>query len=1440
MKKIFVTVFIFVTIMVSAMYRTPEAGRVYYWMYSPSLLSIGMGLGGSSNPSGMVINPASNAFAQNIKIEVNYGLAPGIFSYQQPISGEFKDGGDFFWPFAVNGGIVVPSKFGNFSGYLSYMNMSNEGFDVANNNDMGIGKVGSVYFGFSKDYSDEFSFGFSGNLKFSYNPVIDNEEDFFDVGGALSFALIFRPEWFAPMSEKFPNWGLQDFEFSVLLKELGKPLINFAGKGGETLGWFAEPFDPGVSLNFNLYNNGATYWKILTDLHFPFFQNVVFALGTEIQIHKFVVLRGSYTFDLEGVLEYTGAIDRYEYMYQIFNFAGGISFKFRSDLLKKSSKEEMLENRHKVWEFSVDLGVKPYHNGLIFQAGATIQIGTKDTAPPEIDYIQKNTYASPNLDGVQDNIEIELDINDERYVKYWKMEVYDDNDQIVRLIESKEERKESLKFKDVVKKYFQPKRGVPIPDVIYWDCRDDNGNIVEDGQYTFKFFATDDNDNLNEEGSALGSVVIDTEEPEIEIKTLDNKIFSPNDDGMQDELIIDIEIIRNEASSIIIPDNSFYKDNYNHVEEIFIMDDSFIDENIDNVKEIELPSLIKNEVKDEKVQIWNVDIVDSNGEVVKSYEFDKKGSHKIAWDGKDTDGNKMPDGVYGVKLYSVDLAGNYWEEKVSNIILDTTPTPIEIMIDQGIFSPNGNGIKDEVNFEFDIPVKKGIVSWSLDIIDSKDKSVRKFEGQNMPPANLTWNGMNNSNKVVSEGAYRGQLNVIYQNGNRPQGTTPEFIVDLTPPSANIKLSTDIFSPDGDGVKDEVIVKQSASTEEIWEGIIFDAGNKEVKRYIWRSEPPKEVAWDGRSNSGELLPDGKYAYQLKGRDYAGNLFESEKMDVKIFTEETPVFISYKEGSFSPNGDKIKDIQEFNIRANITEGNSVSQWTVEVINDKDQVVYSYQKDGSLESKVLWDGKNNSGKTLGDGMYKGRITADFASGIVSKSLTPMFKLDNTPPEIEVMAQSEIISPNNDGFLDELIVLQKGSEEKQWATNITDSSGVIWSSYNSGKPVSKLVWDGKDKNGNIVKNGEYTYTISSTDDAGNTASAEIENFEVKNIHTSAFLTLRDNKISPNNDKLFDTLGIKTIVNYQEDIKAYELDIINEQSESVKKIQGKGSIPELFEWDGYKSDGKVAADGVYRARLKIKYRFGNEPEAVSGKFKLDTEAPDIKLAMIPEYFSPDNDNVDDELKIRVDASDLTGIKDWNIRIMTPNGKKEFMRYDGTGHPTNQITWNGVGKDGELVESAEDYPVWIYAEDMAGNVLDKQLDPILVDILVEKLDDGRLRIKISNIEFKPESSDMTDSPKNDRIIELIARALNKYRRYDITLEGHANRFKEGLNEAYAKDLSYRRAVTIKNKLNAKGVAAQRMTPIGRGFDDPLFPLTPDVDREDLAKNRRVEFYLNRK
>jgi len=96
----------------------------------------------------------------------------------------------------------------------------------------------------------------------------------------------------------------------------------------------------------------------------------------------------------------------------------------------------------------------------------------------------------------------------------------------------------------------------------------------------------------------------------------------------------------------------------------------------------------------------------------------------------------------------------------------------------------------------------------------------------------------------------------------------------------------------------------------------------------------------------------------------------------------------------------------------------------------------------------------------------------------------------------------------------------------------------------------------------------------------------------------------------------------------------------------------------------------------------------------------------------------------------------------------------------------------------------------------------------------------------------TIRPKSEYILGEIAAVLKAHPELGrIRIEGHTDSVG---GRAYNLDLSRRRARAVVRSLVRRGVAAERLTSEGYGFERPVAPNTTPLGR---AKNRRVEFTL---
>jgi flagellar hook assembly protein FlgD/outer membrane protein OmpA-like peptidoglycan-associated protein len=836
--------------------------------------------------------------------------------------------------------------------------------------------------------------------------------------------------------------------------------------------------------------------------------------------------------------------------------------------------------------------------------------------------------------------------------------------------------------------------------------------------------------------------------------------------------------------------------------------------------------------------LWKGIIKTAGGKAVKDFLWKNSPPESFHWDGKDNQKQLVPDGVYFYYIESVDRAGNKTEAELSNIILSTESTPISLSVDASYFAPGIPGSREEVTFIPDIPVKTGIVEWTFQISDQNGRAVKTLKGESKIPEMFTYKGELNGS-YIPEGSYTGHIEVEYRNGNNPSAQSPAVTADKSAPSASVKSSLKIFSPNGDGNKDEVVIYQETSKEDVWYGEITDDSGKSIRKFKWVNNADASFKWEGYTDEGLLAPDGKYSYRLYTEDKAGNRGGSESVGFSLDTEETPVILTTNFNAFSPNGNGTRDELTLNPVLNVTEG--VKTYKVSIFDSNNRVVKTIDGQGSIRKSFSWDGFSNEGKKVPDGKYYAELEVEYMKGDISVASTREIILDTVYPEINIGTEYKLFSPDNDGRKDLLTINQSSSREKLFTGKIINEDGDTVRQFSWNDKLQNLEWDGRDENGNISGNGVYSYVVSSEDDAGNSTEKTIPGIEIDNRRTTVFVTAESTGFAPNGNGKNDEIVFSTLTTLKEGVKDWAFNILLDGTNTAKSFTGT-TLPEKIIWDGRSDSGKVI-EGTYKAEYIVNYNKGNRPAAVTNSFILDVSAPDIEMSVSPKPFSPDNDGYDDELTISISVDDQSKIDSWSLDIRD-RGKNPVKSYGGSGTPTEKIIWDGVGDDGDLVIAAEDYAYRLRVTDELGNV-SEELGIIPIDVLVVKEGD-KLKIRIANITFAPDSAELRkDDPeireKNEYVLGRLSEILKKYESYNIMIEGHAvsvfwaNPQKARVEEVEELEpLSKARAETVKNYLEQLGISGSRMKTAGIGGKNPI---VPHGDLDNRWKNRRVEFIL---
>ena len=1023
-------------------------------------------------------------------------------------------------------------------------------------------------------------------------------------------------------------------------------------------------------------------------------------------------------------------------------------------------------------------------------------------------FAEKGTvYISPNNDGKQDVLEIPIKIKDKRYVKDWALIIENEKGEIVRTIGNKEKRESRITFKTFWKSLFTPKSGVTIPATIMWNGIMDSGEVAPDGNYRYYMTATDDNGNTAVTKKL--SVVVDNTPPEIDLAQPSNneKIFG---EGSKPVLAI-----RQSGSE-----------------------------------------------EDE----WNAKILDSADKIVRSYKWTSSSPLSFEWNGSDNAGSPLPDGVYSYEITAVDRAGNVSNPaKITNIIYSADKPPTNISIaGSKYFSPNGNGVNDTISFFVKIPVPDAksvnkLVEWNVKITDDKGNTVKTFSGKNNPPSQVTFDGKTANGTQAEEGKYQAVVTAKYSNGYEPDVVkSPEFTLDKKAPDAKVKADNTIFSPDGTGNKSKVVFTQDAvadtgSPVENWKGQILNSDGKVVTEIDFGSFLPDEFEWNGLDDNGNIAADGKYKYVLLATDLAGNKSSIPETEITVDTSKTELMLAVNPKAFNSTKTSVK------LSPVVKAGSAITEYNLEVKDSSGSTVWS-QKGSSLPSTISWNGLASGGERCADGKYKA-VLSTVASNGKPANCESAFTIDNIAPEVKLETAYTLFSPDGDGKKDSLNIAVNSSSEDKWTAVIYDSKNQPVRNFSwKGKIPANTGWDGTDDSGNKVEDGTYKIVFASEDAAGNKGSAEIAGIKVDSREAKAYITAELDAFSPNGDNFLETQKISLRPSLKDGVESWNVSIVTPEGKTVKSWSEKDQkdMPSEITWNGLDSEGKVA-EGAFIANLKMTYAKGNEVDVSSSAFICSVTPPQLTVKTAPQYFSPDNDGENDDLYIQLKGNDIVPLKNWSFTIKDPNGKP-FWSTSGKSSITERIIWDGRGKNGELVQSATDYPYTFTVTDTLGMTSTVE-GKIEIDILVIRVGDV-LKMAVPSIIFRQDNADFgvqkldasgkvvqpgiteAQAKNNERILKRIAQILNKFKNYTVVVEGHANSVTgteaEEMSTAGGNiplvPLSENRAKFVMEKLQKYGVDKNRLSAVGRGGRQPV---AARGDKDNAWKNRRVEFILNK-
>jgi len=264
---------------------------------------------------------------------------------------------------------------------------------------------------------------------------------------------------------------------------------------------------------------------------------------------------------------------------------------------------------------------------------------------------------------------------------------------------------------------------------------------------------------------------------------------------------------------------------------------------------------------------WSIAILDAAGRGVA--RFASSGTtFSTAWNGRDPAGQLVPDGPYVVVATASDAWGNPPATVQAGLALDGTPPGLALTGPQNgpiLISPNGDGLNETARLAFVLSEPATVVA---SVRDAAGGVVRTFTLAGAAgPGAVAWNGLGAGGARVPDGQYILEVTARDAAGNAGPGVMASVVVATA--RSGLAAAPAWISSAGRGTDPRAsnlsfTLARSASVT--WQ-VTTTAG---VPVRTWYANAPLNagryvVRWDGRDDTGALVPGGRYLSRVSVAD-----------------------------------------------------------------------------------------------------------------------------------------------------------------------------------------------------------------------------------------------------------------------------------------------------------------------------------------------------------------------------------------------------------------------------------------------------------------------------------------------------------------------------------------------------------------------------------------------
>ncbi|MBL0263187.1 MAG: OmpA family protein [Leptospiraceae bacterium] len=469
-------------------------------------------------------------------------------------------------------------------------------------------------------------------------------------------------------------------------------------------------------------------------------------------------------------------------------------------------------------------------------------------------------------------------------------------------------------------------------------------------------------------------------------------------------------------------------------------------------------------------------------------------------------------------------------EEVESLVLETPKV---------FFSPNFDDVNDTMIFKIKYAGSRKPIDWKIHIADENGKVIKIFSADLRHkrkrgfyaylfsgdkeleplkveiPEQVEWLGNDNTGKILSDGRYIHQMKVFFSDKSEIKSKPVSIYLDSTLPYARLSADNRFFTPNGDKIFDQLNIKQEviADPADRWSGTFLNEKNEPIRTFQWDTKSiPKNLIWDGKDDRGILQDEGTYIYQLVGEDFSQNKITMTFENIYLSRSPDNIDIQQNLSTFSPNGDKVKDIVSFKP---IALERNIYNWEMNIFKKdgtKEEVFRTFAGE-TLPENIDWDGKSSTGKIVSDDTYLLRLKLTVGSKVL-KSPERKITVNTKEKKIYFRLSSKSFTPDGDEDSDFLEIFPEldNFTIRTWKITILHNyqlndkmkTQVIKKWKGIGQPGKRIVWDGYADNGILIgslSNLEIHFSFRNE-------LNELQFFKVKEFKTGILVTKKEEKL--------------------------------------------------------------------------------------------------------------------------------------------------------------------------------------------------------------------------------------------------------------------------------------------------------------------------------------------